>query len=153
MLRQSPISSDRESNNDSRRQLLLYGESLKHKPLVTYFSNVIEGELEITKADIKTIAYKNIPDNSFNEEKNILALDIPGFIASASYLGWADSVPGKHPETAYFAYYSITTKYEYILCLRRMKCNGRFKPYAIISREIFNYDLTRRVVHREKPNH
>ena len=149
----SPDNSTIESINNSQRQLLSYGDTLKHKPLVTYFSNVIEGELEITKADIKTIAYKNNPDNSFNEEKNVLALDIPGFIASASYLGWAKTIPGKHPETAYFAYFRKTTKHEFILCLRRMKNSGRFKPYAIISRRQYNYDLLGRTVQIEKPNH
>ena len=133
-------------------ELLEYGDTLKNRPLRARFSNVIEGEIEITKADIKTIAYKNVPDVAFNEEKNMLALDIPRFIATSIFLGWADTVPGKHPEAAYFAYFSKQTRHEFILCLRKMKATGRFKPYAIISREIFNVNLECRVIHKEKPS-
>jgi hypothetical protein len=143
-----------QENNwfESQTELLSYGDTLKGNPLRIRFSNVIEGELEVTKGDIKTIAYKNIPDIEFNEEKNKLAQDIPGFIASADFLGWADTVPGKHPETAFFAYYSKTTKKEFILCLRKMKDTQRFKPYAIISREKFNMDLLGRDIHKEIPS-
>ena len=137
---------------ESQNNLLKYGDTLKDNPLIENFSNVIDGEIEITKGDIKTIAYKNIPDAEFNEEKNRLAQDIPAFIASSNYLGWADTVPGKHPEAAYFAYYNKITKKEFILCLRKMKSTGRFKPYAIISREKFNIDLAGREIHKEKPN-
>ena len=137
---------------ESQIKLLQYGDKLKGNPIIVRFSNGIQGVLEITKSDIKTIAFKNIPDYEFNEEKNILALDIPSFLESASYLGWAETVPGKHPEAAYFVYYSKKTKREFILCLRNMKSTGLFKPYAIISKERLAVDLEGREIHKEKPN-
>ena len=136
---------------ESQNLLLTYGDSLKGNPLRMAFDNVVNGELEISKADIKTIAYKNIPDINFNIEKNYLALDIPSFIASATYLGWAETVPGKHPESSFFAYYSKYSGMEFILCLRKLKSSGRFKPYAIISRAAFDIDLAGREIHKEKP--
>ena len=136
---------------ESQNVLLNYGNTLKDHPLRVLFTNVINGELEITKGDIKTIAYKNIPNIDFNIEKNHLALDIPGFISNATYLGWAETVHGKHPESAFFAYYSKRTHYEFILCLRKMKSTGRFKPYAIISRIAFEIDIAGREIHKEKP--
>ena len=148
----SAVANEQPSWFASQTALLNYGDTLKDNPLRESFSNVIEGELEVTKGDIKTIAYKNIPDAEFNKEKNRLAQDIPAFIASANYLGWADTEPGKHLEAAYFAYYNKITKREFILCLRKMKSTGRFKPYAIISREKFNIDLAGREIHKEKPN-
>ncbi len=136
----------------SQTELLNYGEFLKDHPIIIPFSNVIDGELEVTKRDIKILAYKNIPDAEFNTEKNKLAQDIHRFIATADFLGWADTIPGKHPEAAYFIYYSKVTKREFILCLRKMKSTRRFKPYAIISREKFNIDLKGREIHKEKPS-
>ena len=116
------------------------------------FSNVIEGILEISKGDIKTIAFKNIPDAAFNERKNQLANDIPGFIRTSTYLGWSETICGKHPEAAFFVYFYKKEKKDFILCLRKMKSNSHFKPYAIISKEKLLVDLEGREIHKEKPN-
>lgn len=137
---------------DSHKDVLCYGDSLKGRPILEPFSNVIEGTLEVTKGDIKTIAYKNDTDSKFNEEKNKLAKDIPKYIATASYYGWARTIPGKHPEAAYFVYYYKKTHHKLILCLRKMKASGRFKPYAIISKEAFDASLTGMNLQKRKPN-
>ena len=137
---------------DSHKELLNYGNTLKENPLIITFSNVVEGILEITKGDIKTIAYKNIPDPVFNERKNLLAIDIPGFIKSSTYLGWSETVSGKHPETAFFVYYHKKETKDLILCLRNMKSNSHYKPYAIISKEKLLIDLGEREIHTGKPD-
>ena len=137
---------------DSHKELLNYGNTLKGNPLTIQFSNVIEGILEITKGDIKTIAFNNIPNADFNKKKNQLALDIPGFIMSSTYLGWSETVPGKHPEAALFVYFHKTEKKDFILCLRKMKSNLHYKPYAIISMEKLLIDLEGRIIHKEKPD-
>lgn len=136
----------------TKNELLSFANSLKGDARIVKFNNVIEGELEISKADIKTIAYKNAQDNDFNIGKNILALDIPNFISNSTFLGWAYPIQGKHPESAYFAYYSRTMNKEFILCLRKMKSSGRFKPYEIIDRKKFNHDMNTRTIYKEKPN-
>ena len=137
---------------DSHIDLLGYGDSLKGRPILESFSNVIEGVLEVTKGDIKTIAYKNTADPTFNEEKNKLAKMIPEYIATSSYVGWSKTVPGKHPEAALFVYYYKVTNLEFILCLRKMKSSGRFKPYAIINREAFEAGLSGKDIQKRKPN-
>ncbi len=66
--------------------------------------------------------------------------------------GWARTIPGKHPEAAYFVYYYKKTHHKLILCLRKMKASGRFKPYAIISKEAFDASLTGMTLQKRKPN-
>ena len=63
-------------------------------------------DVEITYADIKGIVGKATRDEKFNAIKNALARDIEGYIEKATYEGWRPTKPGKHAETAYFAYYS-----------------------------------------------
>ena len=41
---------------ESQIKLLQYGDNLKGNPIIVRFSNGIQGVLEITKSDIKTIA-------------------------------------------------------------------------------------------------
>ncbi len=137
---------------NSHKELLNYGNTLKGHPITIHFSNIIEGILEITKGDIKTITFKNIPDAEFNERKNQLAQDIPGFIKTSTYLGWTETVSGKHPEAACFVYFHKRDKKDFILCLRKMKSNHHYKPYAIISKEKLLIDLEGRILHKEKPD-
>ena len=40
------------------------------------------------------------------------------------------SIPGKHPETAYFAYFSRELGEKAYLCIRKISNTGLFKPYA-----------------------
>ena len=69
-------------------------------------TNVITMDVEITKSDLKTIVSKNTQDNRFNAFKNKVAQDIRGFLEKSVYEGWREVIPGKHPETAFFAYFS-----------------------------------------------
>ena len=58
-------------------------------------------------------------------------------------------VPGKHPETAYFAYYSRELGTKAYLCVRKIKNTGLFKPYAIIDQDMFDVESIN--IHKEKP--
>ena len=97
---------EEEYYNESRRlreETMLMADALRDKPLRFTITNGITMDVEITKSDLKTIVSKNTQNNRFNAIKNKLAQDIRGFIEKAEYEGWREVIPGKHPETAYFA--------------------------------------------------
>ncbi len=106
-------------------------------------------DVVITKSDLKTIVSKNTSDNKFNAIKNALAKDIEGYLHKAKYEGWSSVIPGKHSETAYFAYYSRTLGAKTFLCMRKMKNGGYFKPYAIINQKTFDTEV--KMVTKKKP--
>ena len=116
-------------------------DSLKSKPMRFTITNEITMEVEITKSDLRTIVGKSTKNNKFNAIKNALARDIPGYLSKAEYLGWRSVIVGKHPETAYFSYYSRELGAKTILCMRKMADGGLYKPYAIISQEMFDAEV------------
>jgi hypothetical protein len=85
--------------------------------------------------------YEVSQDNRFNAFKNMLARDIKGFIEKATYEGWRSVIPGKHPETAFFAYFSRELGGKAYLCIRKIKNTGLFKPYAIIDQKTFDAEI------------
>ena len=135
---------DNEYYIESRRfrdEVLQIANTLKDNPLRFTITNVITMNVEITKSDLKTVASKNTQDNRFNAFKNKLAQDIKGFIEKATYEGWREVIPGKHPETAYFAYFSRELGAKAYLCVRKIKNSGIFKPYAIIDQNTFDAEI------------
>ena len=124
-----------------RAEVLVIADELKDNPLRFTITNVITMDVEITKSDLKTIVGKNTQDNRFNAFKNKLAQDIKGFIMKSSYEGWREVIPGKHPETAYFAYFSRELGEKAYLCIRKIKNTGLFKPYAIIDQKTFDAEI------------
>ena len=72
-------------------------------------------------------------DNRFNAFKNKVAQDIRGFLEKAVYEGWREVIPGKHPETAFFAYFSRELGGKAYLCVRKIKNTGLFKNCEKIS--------------------
>lgn len=124
-----------------RAEVLSIAEGLKDNPLRFTITNVITMDVEITKSDLKTIVSKNTQDNRFNAFKNKLAQDIKGFIEKSHYEGWREVIPGKHPETAYFTYYSRELGGKAYLCIRKIKNTGLFKPYAIIDQKTFDAEI------------
>ena len=97
-------------------------------------------DVEITKSDLKTIVGKNTQDNHFNVVKNMLAKDIPWLMEHGHYEGWRPVVAGKHPETAFFAYFSHEQNVKVYLCVRKIRNTGLFKPYAIIDQKTFEVE-------------
>ena len=67
----------------------------------------------------------------------------------ANYEGWREVLPGKHPETAYFAYFSRELGGKAYLCVRKIKNSGLFKPYAIIDEPTFAAEV--KSLRKEKP--
>lgn len=124
-----------------RAEVLNMADELKDNPLRFTITNVITMDVEITKSDLKTIVGKNTQDNRFNAFKNKLAQDIIGFIEKSTYEGWREVIPGKHPETAYFAYFSRQLGEKAYLCIRKIKNTGLFKPYAIIDQKTFDAEI------------
>jgi len=124
-----------------RHEVLQQAEALKGNPLRVLIDNGIKMEVEITKSDLRTLVGKNTQSNKFNAIKNALARDIVGYLNKAEYLGWRAVIKGKHPEAAYFAYYSRALGATTILCMRRMADGGKYKPYAIISQQMFNAEV------------
>lgn len=124
-----------------RAEVLQQAEALKGQPLRVVVNNGITMEVEVTKSDLRTLVGKSTRDNKFNAIKNALARDIIGYLNKAEYLGWRTVVEGKHPETAYFAYYSRELGTRTILCMRRMADGGMYKPYAIISQQMFDAEI------------
>ena len=116
-------------------------DALKDNPMRFVITNVITMDVEITKSDLKTIVSKNTQDNRFNAFKNKVAQDIHGFLEKSVYEGWREVIPGKHPETAYFAYFSRELGDKAYLCVRKIKNTGLFKPICVIP--IFALDLCR----------
>ena len=141
---QNKIRTEEDFFNESKRlraEALILADTLKDHPLRFKIVNEIAMEVEITKSDLKTIVSKNTQDNRFNAFKNKLAQDIRGFLEKAKYEGWREVIPGKHPETAFFAYYSRELGSKAYLCVRKMKNSGIFKPYAIIDQKTFDAEI------------
>ena len=124
-----------------RAEAIAKAEPLKLNPLHFMITNGIKMEVEVTKTDIKTIVSKNTSDNKFNAVKNALARDIRGYFRKATYLGWKAVQRGKHPETAYFVYFSRTLGANTYLCVRKMKQRNIYKPYAIIDDKTFMAEI------------
>jgi len=124
-----------------RKETMQMADALKGSPMRFVVTNVITMDVEITKSDLKTIVSKNTQDNRFNAFKNKLAQDIRGFLEKSVYEGWREVVPGKHPETAYFAYFSREFGEKAYLCVRKIKNTGLFKPYAIIDQKTFDAEV------------
>ena len=124
-----------------REETMRMADSLCNNPLRFTITNGITMDVEITKSDLKNIVSKNTQDNRFNAFKNKLAQDIHGFLEKAQYEGWREVIPGKHPETAYFAYYSRQLGGKAYLCVRKIKNTGLFKPYAIIDQNMFDAEI------------
>ena len=124
-----------------RKETMQMADALKGSPMRFVVTNVITMYVEITKSDLKTIVSKNTQDNRFNAFKNKLAQDIRGFLEKSVYEGWREVVPGKHPETAYFAYFSREFGEKAYLCVRKIKNTGLFKPYAIIDQKTFDAEV------------
>lgn len=124
-----------------RMETMHMAETLKDHPMRFTVTNVITMEVEITKSDIKTIVSKNTQDNRFNAFKNKIAQDIRGFLEKSVYEGWREVIPGKHPETAFFAYFSRELGEKAYLCVRKIKNTGLFKPYAIIDQTTFDAEV------------
>ena len=80
-------------------------------------------------------------DNRFNAFKNKVAQDLRGFLEKSVYEGWREVIPGKHPETAFFAYFSRELGGKAYLCVRKIKNSGVFKPYAIIDQKTFDAEV------------
>ena len=124
-----------------RKEVLQMADALKNTPLRFTITNEITMEVEITKSDLRTIVGKSTKSNKFNAIKNALARDIPSYLSKAKYLGWRSVIVGKHPETAYFSYYSRELGAKTILCMRKMADGGIYKPYAIISQTMFDAEV------------
>ena len=124
-----------------RAETLRIADGLKDNPMRFVVTNVITMVVEVTKSDLKTIVSKNTQDNRFNAFKNKVAQDLRGFIEKAVYEGWREVIPGKHPETAYFAYFSRELGGKAYLCVRKIKNTGLFKPYAIIDQNTFDAEV------------
>ena len=132
-----------------REEVIQMADALKDNPMRFVVTNGITMDVEITKSDLKTIVSKNTQDNRFNAFKNKMAQDLRGFLFKATYEGWRDVVPGKHPETAYFAYFSRELGVKAYLCVRKIKNTGLFKPYAIIDQHTFDEEIGN--LRKEKP--
>ena len=124
-----------------RAETMRMAEALKDNPMRFVITNVITMDVEVTKSDLKTIVSKNTQDNRFNAFKNKMAQDIRGFLEKSRYEGWREVIPGKHPETAFFAYFSRELGEKAYLCVRKMKNTGLFKPYAIIDQKTFDAEM------------
>ena len=112
-------------------------KELIDNPMTFTIYNGIFMNVEITNSDLRSIANKNTRNNKFNAIKNALAMDLQGFLEKAEYLGWRPTIEGKHIESAYFAYFCRELGCKTILCMRKMKENEVFKPYAIIDQYTF----------------
>ena len=124
-----------------RAEVLQQAESLKGNPLRIVIENGITMNVEVTKSDLRMLVGKSTRSNKFNAIKNALARDIIGYLNKAEYLGWRTVTEGKHPEAAFFAYYSRELGMKTILCMRRMVDSGIYKPYAIISQQMFDAEV------------
>ena len=148
-MRSLPQRDYHEERKRLRKETLGMAESLKDNPLSFSVRNGINMDVVVTKSDIKTIVGKNTTDSKFNAIKNKMAQDIKGFIRKSKYEGWREVVKGKHPETAYFAYYSRELGTKAYLCMRKIKSTGKFKPYAIINEKMFHAESHN--LHKNKP--
>lgn len=121
-----------------RAIVMAKAKELKGNPITFVITNGITMHVEITNSDLRVIANKNTRNNKFNAIKNVLAMDIKGYLEKAEYVGWRPTVEGKHFESAYFTYFSRSLGCRTVLCMRRMKDGGIYKPYAIIDEYTFN---------------
>ncbi|MBO4692416.1 MAG: hypothetical protein J5604_06535 [Bacteroidales bacterium] len=126
-----------EMARKARAEALELANKYKLSPLTFEITNVIKMKIQVTKTDIRTIVGKNTSDDRFNWAKNETAKDIKAFLENAKYEGWADVLPGKHPESVYFVYYSKRKRRKLVLCVRKVKDLDVYKPYAIISHADF----------------
>ena len=104
-----------------RALVMAKAKELKGNPITFIITNGITMNVEITNSDLRVIANKNTRNNKFNAIKNALAMDIDG----------------KHFESAYFTYFSRDLGCKTILCMRKMRVGGIYKPYAIIDEYTF----------------
>jgi len=125
-----------------RTEVLQQADALKGHPLRVIVKNVITMDVEVTKSDLRTLVGKSTRSNKFNAIKNALARDIIGYLNKAEYLGWRTVMEGKHPEAAYFAYYSRELGARTILCMRKLSDGGIYKPYAIVSQQMFEAEVS-----------
>jgi|GEM_PF-956872 len=137
-----------ESKRLRSRVMELANKLIGHPKLFT-ITKGIKMDVEITKSDLKTIVSKNTADNKFNAIKNAMAMDIAGYLRKSKYVGWRNVIDGKHPETAFFAYYNRSLGANSYLCMRKIKNTGKFKPYAIIDQKTFDAEIKN--VHKTKP--
>lgn len=138
----------KESKRLRNRVMELADKLVRHPKLFT-ITKGIKMDVEITKSDLKTIVSKNTANNKFNAIKNALAMDIVGYIRKSKFVGWRNVIDGKHPESAFFAYYSRNLGANTYLCMRKIKSTGKFKPYAIIDQKMFDVEIKH--VHKTKP--
>ena len=120
-----------------RALVMAKAKELKGNPITFVITNGITMHVEITNSDLRVIANKNTRNNKFNAIKNALAMDIKGYLEKAEYVGWRPTVDGKHFESAYFTYFSRDLGCKTILCMRKMRVGGIYKPYAIIDEYTF----------------
>ena len=121
-----------------RALVMAKAKQLKDNPITFVITNGITMHVEITNSDLRIIANKNTRNNKFNAIKNALAMDIKGYLEKAEYIGWRPTVDGKHFESAYFTYFSRDLGCKTILCMRKMRVGGIYKPYAIIDEYTFD---------------
>ena len=134
-----------------RALVMAKAKELKGNPITFIITNGITMNVEITNSDLRVIANKNTRNNKFNAIKNALAMDIKGYLEKAEYVGWRPTVDGKHFErgwrptvdgkhfeSAYFTYFSRDLGCKTILCMRKMRVGGIYKPYAIIDEYTFD---------------
>ncbi len=127
-----------KKNEQVRKETLEWADSIANKPIRFSITNGIKMDVEVSKADIKKLVYKSIKDSKFNAIKNKLAQDVKGYIKKAKYVGWRETEPNKHFESAYFVYYNRTLGANTYLSLRRMKNSNIYKPYMIMDTKTFN---------------
>lgn len=144
--------SDKDYYMESKRlraEALQIAEQYKGSPLHFTVTKGFQMNVEVTKSDIKTIVSKNTGGDKFNAIKNAIAKDIKGYVEKATYWGWRETIPGKHPESAYFVYFNRNLGERTYLCVRKMKSGGIYKPYAIIDRRTFIAEVG--YLHKGKP--
>jgi hypothetical protein len=127
-----------KKNEQIRKETLDWANSITKKPINFRVTNGIEMDVEVSKSDIKRLVIKSTDDAKFNAIKNKLAQDVKGYIKKAKYVGWRETEPNKHFESAYFVYYNRTLGANTYLSLRRMKNSNIYKPYMIMDEKTFN---------------
>ena len=101
------------------------------------FTNEISGTYEVTRKDLRNLIHKIGQDKDLAEIKTEVANNIRSIVETGEYVGWSAPDDGKHPEVAYFAYYSKELSKKVYLGMRFMKSEKTFKPYAIYSEDGF----------------
>ena len=129
-----------ELSKQKRREALEIAEKYKNNPLEFEIHNGVDGIVQVTKSDIRTIIGKNTTDDKFNAKKNEFAKDLKSFIEKAEYMGYREVEDGKHKEADIFIYHKVVDGEDFYLCTRRLTENGIYKPYAIINKRYFDYN-------------